>query len=253
MRKLRIALIEDEEIFLNDRKEDLEELEGIEVVFTASSANSFMEQWKALTNPLDALVTDIDLGSQYTGIDIAMKVNKPTFFISGFTKEHLESIEQLEDNVSIVEHLSKPFSTERFKNRMLDFCRKIRLNLKEELTITLKGEYNRSIQVLVRDIVYLQTDKNHGASSGNKRIYFTNRAPLTLNDFSFSRIADWGSEDDCFVQIHKSTYVNHRHCEKIEREKGKFHIVVTFVDDKGEEKTDSLPVSESYYRNIKKY
>jgi hypothetical protein len=106
MSKIKFAVIEDEEDFLEDRCEVLDEIAkdcNLEVTLKARSSKEFFEKYNANPDNVDAMILDIDLGEGRTGLDIVDKIRKPALLASGFIDKYLTKIEDLSDDV-IIEH-----------------------------------------------------------------------------------------------------------------------------------------------------
>lgn len=77
----------------------------------------------------------------------------------------------------------------------------------QSIELKLKGEVCRC---KLSDIVYVSTDKRNGANTGNKCVFFKNRKYGVLVNFTFEtdfqRILNLNNDE--FVQIRKSTFVN---------------------------------------------
>lgn len=245
MAKIRLAVVEDDKIILNDRCENLEELKdecNIEVVIKASNAEEFFYEYRKNPDNVDALILDIDLSSTYSGIQIAAKLMKPCMFVSDYNAENLRSIEDLSDTIKVVMHISKPITDDKFKNKIRDFCNEIRLHHfhNQMLNFTRNGS---SVRIPARDIVFVESISD---GSNNKVIYFKGNRPLQLNDVSFSKIRDW-CQNTAIVQISKSCYVNKEHIES--KEQGV--VKVSYMNREGEPDNRPLPVSPNYVKNIR--
>lgn len=246
MSKIRFAVVEDVQLYLDDRCENLDELRNecdIEVVIKAHDAEEFFAEYRKNPDNVDALILDIDLTGSYTGLQIAEKVKKPSLFVSGFNKKYLDNIEDLSDRIDVVMHISKPMSDEKFKNKVRSFCNEIRLHQFHNQMLTFKRN-GSPVKISARDIVFLESVSD---GSNNKKIYFKKDKPLQLNDFSFSRIAEWSLSSVSIVQVSKSCYVNKEHIESKEQNE----IKVSCMDDGGKMVAKTLQVSPNYIKNIR--
>lgn len=242
MSKIKFAVIEDEEDFLEDRCEVLDEIAkdcNLEVTLKARSSKEFFEKYNANPDNVDAMILDIDLGEGRTGLDIVDKIRKPALLASGFIDKYLTKIEDLADDV-IIEHSSKPISAERLKKKVRSICRRIRIenSVNQAITITVKGEKRR---VPVNDIVFLRSQKG----STKKMMYFNrqNLTPLVCNDLTFEKIMNWSVTDSCFYQISKYECVNINNVEILP--KGE-KVKLWYIDEDGNRKDDFLYVSPNY-------
>lgn len=247
MSKLRIAIADDDERALQMRKEYLADLgEQIEVIFAAESKKVFFTEYEKHKGCLDALILDIEMDTKRSGLDIATELQIPVLFTSDYNAENLRAIEDLKDSIPVVDTLSKPFSEEKFKKRVLKFREDILTKRIAELKIPLKvdGRYEHFSS---RDIVCICTaEKGEGAESNNKIVFFTNHKPIILCDFSFKRIAEWNLPSNPFRQIHKSYFVNSENILGHDRE----NVEVEFFDEKNSKVRKKLPISDNYKRNI---
>ena len=247
MSPIRFAIVEDEQLYLDDRCENLEALKDdcdIEVVIKAHNAEEFFAEYNKNPDNVDALILDIDLTGSYTGLQIAEKIRKPSLFVSGYNAKYLNNIEDLSDRIDVVMHISKPMSDEKFKNKVRSFCNEIRLHQFHNQMLTFKRN-GLPVKIYARDIVFLESVPD---GSNNKMIYFKKDKPLKLNDFTFSRIAEWSLSSVSIVQVSKSCYVNKEHIEKGKEQK---EIKVSCMDDDGKMVTKTLVVSPNYIKNIR--
>lgn len=249
MSKIRIALAEDDELSLASRKRYLADLGNqIEVVFAAESKKDFFKQYENHKGCLDALILDIEMDSRHAGLEIATELKLPVLFTSDYNAENLRAIEDMKDSIPIVDTLSKPFSEDKFKNRVLNFCKAIIAHQNAEPQIPLKVD-GRYVHFNSHDIVYICTaEKGEGAESNNKIVYFTNHKPITLCDFSFKDIAKWNLLSNPFRPIHRSFYVNVENILSHDRTT----VEVEFYNAKNDKERKKLPLSDNYRSNLLK-
>lgn len=247
MSRLRIAIADDDEHALQMRQEYLADLdEQIEVLFAAESKKDFFKEYEKYKGCLDALILDIEMETRHAGLDIATELQIPVLFTSDYNADNLKTIEDLKDSIPVVDTLSKPFSRDKFKSRVLKFREDILAKRIVESKIPLKvdGRYEHFSS---HDIVCICTaEKGEGAESNNKIVYFTNQRPITLCDFSFKKIAEWNLPSNPFRQIHKSYYVNVENILRHDRE----GVEVEFFNEKNSKEHKKLPISDNYRRNI---
>ena len=101
----------------------------------------------------------------------------------------------------------------------------------------------------ISDIVYIGTDKKQGSASNNKVIYFRNRKPEILVDFSFVRMPQLGFDMSAFVQIHKSFIINKEHF--ISYDLHLKSIKVKVLSETASIEEIHLPVSDNYRSHLK--
>lgn len=243
MQKLKIAILEDNKILLNNFKRNLEEHDLATVVVAERASEIFIE--KVSTQNPDALFLDIDLnGDSMNGLDVAYHLKLPVLFVSGHNDKKIKEIEQLERDCSIyVKHISKPFSDEVFIITARAFLEQVREDATSKY-ITLDFAESKRNKILVDSIVYLGTEKANGAESNNKAIYFTNRKPEVLIDFTIAKMHEKGFSNQKFLEIIRGVVVNIKHIKS--RKKGSREIEVEVMNDHGKIETKLLKTSENF-------
>lgn len=246
MTKLKVAVLEDSKLLLKDLINNLEKTLLVEVVAYATTSEDFIEKVKSKSP--EALLMDIDLsGDSMSGLDIANLLKLPVLFVSGKTKEFFDGIEDLDMNSSItVSHISKPITEEKLKKILPKFIDEVRLKSNQKfITLNFGDKKNK---IAIDNIVCICADKAKGAKSGNKEIFFTDRKPEILIDFSFMQMAEKGLSENKFIVIHKSDRVN---VDKILSYNKKTHeIEVAVYKLAGQTELKKLDVSETYLKNL---
>ncbi len=246
MSKIRFAVVEDEQLYLDDRCENLDELKNecdVEVVIKAHNAEEFFAEYRKNPDNVDALILDIDLTGSYTGLQIAEKVLKPSLFVSGYNAKYLNNIEDLSDRIDVVMHITKPMSDEKFKNKVRSFCNEIRLHQFQKQMLSFKKADGMYVKIPASDIVFLESIPD---GSNNKMIYFKSEEPIKLSDFSFSKIAEWSLRTVAIVQINKGCYVNKAHIDGKMQNEIEVHCM-----EKGKKVSRTLTVSPNFVKNIR--
>jgi len=242
--KLKVAILEDNPSLLKDHKQNLEATELVEVVAFATNSTDFLNNEK--TSKADALLLDIDLGggSSMNGLEVAYKLKLPVLFVSGHNAANLKEIEKLENEFDlIVDHITKPFTEKEFLKKATKFLNEV----KEEITskyIILDFAESKKNKTVVDTIVYLCADKANGAESNNKIIYFTNRRPEILIDFTIAKMHDKGFGKQKFLEIIRGVVVNEKHIKP--RKKGSREIEVEVMNQNGKIETKLLKTSENF-------
>ena len=247
MNKLKVAILEDNKEQLKERKLNLEEHSLARVIVWSTNSTDFIE--KVNKEKPDALFLDIDLGNDsITGLEVAYKLKLPVMFVSGHNAKNLKDIESLKREFDFpVEHLTKPFIEKDFIKTAARFLKEVEDQHKAEfINLDIKG--NRKINVPVDSIVYLESETGNSGASNNKRIYFTDRKPETLNDFSFSKMAKLGFDPNKFIQPHKSFRLN---IGKFRGYNNNHTLDLEVMNDSGKMEIKQIPVSENYQKNIK--
>lgn len=249
MNKLKVAILEDSPHLLKDLKESLEETTLVEVVAYATTSNEFLD--KVNKSKPEALLLDIDLGGDsMNGLDIATKLKLPVLFVSGKTIEFNHGIEELNMNSAIpVQHISKPITSEKLKKILPKFINEINAINKTKFVYLDIGDSKRN-KISIDTIVFIETDTGNSGASNNKRIYFTDRKPEILFNFSLSKIEEKGFDKTQFIKIRSSHRVN---ADKIICYNNNHEIEVEAMTEKGKIEKKKLPVSEDFRKDISRF
>ncbi|MBK6731100.1 MAG: response regulator [Bacteroidetes bacterium] len=242
--KLKIAILEDNPSLLKDHKQNLEATDLCEVVAFATNSNDFLNNEK--TNISDALLLDIDLGggSSMNGLDVAFKLKLPVLFVSGHNAAYLKDIEKLETEFDlIVDHITKPFTEKEFLKKASKFLNEV-LEAIESKFIVLDFEEDKHCKIPIDTIVYLESDTGKSGASNNKRIYFTDKKPEVLIDFSFSKMSEKGFKKNKFLTVHRSFVVNEKHIKSYK--KITHEIEVEIFTSTGKKELKYLKASENF-------
>jgi DNA-binding LytR/AlgR family response regulator len=247
MNTLKIALLEDNQVILKDRKNVLEENKLGQVVIWSTNSTDFLE--KALKEKPDALMLDIDLGNDsMSGVEVAHKLKLPVLFVSAFNDKNLKEIESINIEFDFpVDHLSKPFSDEILIKKTTRFLKEVSEYLNSKFIYLDFKEVKRN-KISIDTIVYIESDTGNSGMSNNKRIYFTDRKPETLTDFSFSQMEGFGFDRNLFITTHKSYRVN---ASKINCYNKSHAVEVNIINENGQKETKLVPVSENYQKSIR--
>lgn len=249
MSKLKVAILEDSPHLLKDLKESLEETTLVEVVAYATTSNEFLDKVN-IAKP-EALLLDIDLGGDsMNGLDIATKLKLPVLFVSGKTIEFNHGIEELNMNSAIpVQHISKPITSEKLKKILPKFINEINAVNRAKYVYLDFGDSKRN-KISVDTIVFIETDTGNSGASNNKRIYFTDRKPEILFNFSLSKIEEKGFDKTQFIKIRSSHRVN---ADKIIRYNNNHEIEVEVFKAVGKLEPKKLPVSEDFRKDVSRF
>ena len=250
MDKLKVAILEDSPMMLKSLEVDLEETQLVEVIISATNSTEFLEKINAAK--ADALILDIDLvGDSMSGLDIANKLKLPVLFVSGKTIEFNHGIEELNMNSSIpVHHISKPITLDKLKKILPKFINEITALNKAQFVHLNFGD-TRQNKISIDTIVCICTDKANGAESNNKQIFFTDRKPEILIDFSFSKMEEKGFSKNKFITIHKSFRVNADKILCYNKSTHEIEIKIFTATVKTESKM--LSVSENYRNDVTRF
>lgn len=244
---MKLALLDDNPEQLTKNQSFLIGL-PVQVVASATNAKTFLQEVKS-SKP-DVLILDINLGDSYmTGIEVAFELKLPVLFASSNTAQYITEMERLKRDFSIcVDHITKPFTELEFQKTLNRFLQEVQFFANQNHVYLDLYKQNRS-KIAVDSIVYLVADKASGSESNNKQIYFANRKPENLIDFSFSKMEDKGLLKSIFITIHKSFRVNINHIKIYNKKEECVEVEVLNINGKLE--TRKLPVSENYQAILK--
>lgn len=239
---LRIGVLEDNKYILNNNIELLKTIPEAEIVISEMNSEAFFEKMK--DKQPDALILDIELSrDNITGLDIAYKLKLPTLFVSGYNDRHLKAIEELEMELHCpVKHLTKPYKDEIFVKVAINFIRLVKEYKQSYIYLDFKDSKRNKIDI--NTIVYICSEKSQGAESNNKTIYFTNRAPELLIDFTLAKMEERGFSPKKFLTIMRGTVVNEGHIRKYH--KIDHSIEVEVMNSKGKMEIRRLKASENF-------
>ena len=121
----KLAILEDNQELLEDRKRNLQVIENVEVVASADNSVDFLKQVREIKP--DAILVDIDLkNDSMNGLDRAYKLNLPVLFVSSENAKHIKDIENLKlEHELIVDHITKPFTENAFIKTVKRFIKDI--------------------------------------------------------------------------------------------------------------------------------
>lgn len=244
---LRLAILEDNDLLREELHWMVEDQKLGTILVSSGSSEEFIR--KIRSTDVDVLILDIELlGDSLTGIDVANKLKLPVIFASGKARDYLEKMEEYNLNHDVpVEYITKPITSDKLK--------KIVTKMQIEVSNTSKSNYvyldfkeDKKVKIPLNTIVFIETDID-GRLSNNKKMYFTNRKPEILVDFSFSKMHEFGLTPELFIVPSKAYRVNLEKVQSISKDN---HIEVEVqINGNGKKETKYIPVSESYRSNIK--
>jgi DNA-binding LytR/AlgR family response regulator len=248
MKKLKVALLEDNKIQLKQRKIILEENDLALVSIWSTDSTDFME--KVEQERPQALFLDIDLGNNsLSGIEVAHAIKLPVLFVSANNAHHLKDLEGIQREYDFpIDHITKPFSDSDFVKSAKRFLKEV-IEYLESAYVILDFKESKRNKIPVSSIIYLESDTGDSGKSNNKRIYFSDRKPEILSNFSFSSMSKHGFDENTFIQTHKSYRINIQKfkCYNIDHT-----ISMEVMNEKGKLETREIPVSENFQRTVKK-
>lgn len=244
---MKIALLDDNFEQLEKNQKFLSTL-PVEIVTACTNAKMFLQEVK-VSKP-DVLVLDLNLGDSYmTGMEVAYELKLPVLFASSNTPEYVKEMERLKRNESLcVDHITKPFSDLEFQMTFNRFVQEVQFFANQKFVYLNFGK-QKQVKVEIDTIVYFETDKMLGNASNNKRVYFSNRPPEILIDFSYTKMEAVGFSDSHFIKLHKSFRINKNHIKRYDYKENKIEVDVCV--DLGKYSTKLIKVSENYLSKVK--
>lgn len=240
MNLLKVAVLEDDQLFLKDLIDSLKQTKLVEVVVDAQHSDTFIKEVKG--NEVDAVFLDIKLyNEQRNGIVVAEILKKPTIFFTSARSEYSDKIEALKTlkDFPPVEEFNKSPDVERLKIILEKFIPRIR-----------DFQKHSSVRIKVRGEEKL-IDKGNvtfiASSNKNHQIYFTNCDSIEIYDKSFEYfVENLGFGENSFCRVGKSYLVNKEHA-KIE---GNDVITTYFLN--GKHRPEKIEIPKDKLSEIKK-
>ncbi len=246
MSKLKVAVLEDKEDMLKELIINLKETNLVEVVSYPTNSTEFLKQ---IDSSVEALILDIEIDNDMSGIEVANKLKLPVLFVSGRARDYLSEIEYLNANFTVpVEHVMKFSSLDKLTKILQKFINQIRSTEKMNY-VTLDFKESKNQKICIDSIVYIETDTGNSGKSNNKRIYFKDRLPMTLIDFSFKRMEERGLTEFYFARPSQSHRVNKNHVEKYNKDKNSLEVKA--MNNNGNIVSFQISVSENYRTEMK--
>lgn len=246
---LKLAILEDSDLLRQELHLMIDDQKLGTILVSSGSSEDFICKVK-LTH-VDILILDIELdrGDSLSGIDVANKLKLPVIFASGKARDFLEKMEEFNLNHDVpVEYITKPVTPDKLKKILTKMQIEVS-NLSKSNYVYLDFKEDKKVKIPLNTIVYLETDID-GRLSNNKKIYFTNRKPEILIDFSFSKMHELGLSPEIFITPSKAYRVSLKEIQSISKD---YHLEIEVqIDEKGKKETKYIPVSESFRPSIKK-
>lgn len=241
MAKLKIAVLEDNPIFLKELVGNLRLTEQVEILVYDDVAESFVE--KVIEKKPEALLLDIRLGGSINGIQVAEILKLPVLFLSAERRDYLEEIDRLKlIGTFPVEEIGKTPDTEKLKTILRTFIPRVREYQKtQKVFIKPKGE--DEILINPADVAFIETVKN----AGNHKLNFTNRKPLIVADKTFDYFRKNGFHEEKFYHIDRPYLVNIAHAVY-----NADSVDIQFIDDKGKAASISLTIPDDKRKEARK-
>ena len=241
MAKLKIAVLEDNPIFLKELVGNLRLTEQVEILAYDAGAESFID--KVREKKPEALLLDIHLGGSINGIHVAEILKLPVLFLSAERKHYLEDIDRLKLLGTFpVEEIGKTPDTEKLKTILRTFIPRVREYQKTQ-KIFIKPRGEDEVLINPADVAFIETIKN----AGNHKLNFTNRKPLIVADKTFEYFRKNGFNEAKFYLLDRAYLVNISF--------GVYNndmVDVQFINDKGIADSISLNIPDDKRKEVRK-
>lgn len=220
MRTIKCLVVDDEELARTLLKTYIDKIDFLELVADFESPIDAMQVLK--DNVIDIIFLDIQM-PDLKGTDFAKMIDSKTrvIFTTAYSEYALEGFD-----LNVLDYLLKPITFERF----LQAVNKINQESSNlEKTITIKSGYDLH-KLRYDEILYIKSDSEYV-------IFFTNDKKIM--SYQTLKSLEKLLPSSNFIRAHRSYIVNK---EKVTALKGR-DLLISDI---------KIPVSDSYYENIKK-
>lgn len=210
MNLLKVAVLEDDQLFLKDLIDSLKRTKLVEVVVEAKDSDTFIKEVKG--NEVDAVFLDIKLyNEQRNGIVVAEILKKPTIFFTSARSEYSDKIETLKTSKEFppVEEFNKSPDVERLKTILEKFIPRVRDYQKENVNTNLgnslyiKTHSAKLEKILFSKIVLILTCESE---SRDKLIYTNDLTEIKAKNITLDELLFKLSSS--FIKINSSAIIN---------------------------------------------
>jgi len=244
MKVFRIAILEDDVLFMREYLAGLQQIPFLKVVHCCTEVNELLS--KVAEDPVDFLLLDIELpGQPMNGIQVAKVLKLPTVFISSNRHYHLENFDALKVSLKIpIDNMGKQFNVEYLHPLLREFCERVDA-WKRKRTIRVKpnGEPMRDLDVDA--VCWIETKKG----TENKMIFLVSEEPIELAKTTIRQLREMGFSEETFVQCGKSALFSKRNSQF--DAKGKGISVSFYFEGKQSSHWESVPADK--LRAIEKF
>jgi two-component system, LytTR family, response regulator len=242
MPKMKVAIVDDEDLARKLLHEYLEDFEDVEIV--AECANGF-EAVKAVTNlKPDLLLLDIQM-PRLDGFEVLELVGREVgvIFVTAFDKYALRAFE-----VHAVDYLLKPFSAERLREALNRG--RVRLNAKQplpagQLMSAARAPGAHLDRIAIRDganVYVIPVSKIDYVEAQDDYVLFRSEGKGLLKQQTLAEVEN-GLDPKQFVRIHRSYILNIDRLAKLELYAKDSHAAILRDGTR-------LPVSRSGYARL---
>lgn len=211
MSLLKVAVLDDDQLFLKDLIDSLKRTKLVEVVVDAQDSDSFIKEVQS--NEVDAVFLDIKLyNEQRNGIDVANILKKPTIFFTSARSEYTDRIEALKTSKDFppVEEFNKSPNVERLKIILEKFIPRVKDYQKEVKIYQLKNSlYVKTNSVKIDKILFeniVLISSTEVSDSRDKMIYLLNRNTTIAKNITIEALIN--DLPETFIQINNSSIIN---------------------------------------------
>jgi chemotaxis response regulator CheB len=217
MSLLKIAVLDDDQLFLNDIIQCLRRTKLVDIVHHGQDSDSFIEAVKV--KEVDALLLDVKLhGEKRNGIDVANILKKPTIFFTSARIEFTDKIETLKTSKEFppVEEFNKSPDVERLKTILEKFIPRVRDYQKENKIFQSKNSLFVKTDIAKRDQIFISTiilistpdkpEKPEKYEPRDKSIYLIDGSIIKAKNITIEDLLD--ELPETFIQINHSSVIN---------------------------------------------
>lgn len=238
---IRVAVLEDDKVFLKEMVDNLRRTGLVEVVVFEQDSANFIEH--ALKYQPELLILDIHLkGESINGVHVAQVLKLPVIFFSGARGEYIGPIDDLKKlkDFPPVEELGKVLDADTIKTILEKFIPRVREYQKcQKIKVKPIGCDERLISL--KDVSFIVSNK------GNHNIYFDNERPIIVADKTFEYFKQNGFSEDTFYLYGRSYLLN------ISRASYENEMLqIPYKADNGEKRIEKINVAADKRREVKK-
>ena len=241
MTKLKIAVLEDNQIFLKELVSNLRLTDLVDVAVYERNAEAFVDKVRA--KKPEALLLDIQLGDSVNGIQIAEILQLPVLFLSAERKNYLEDIDRLKLMGKFpVEEIGKTPDTEKLRIILRSFIPRVREYQKLK-KVFIKPKGDDEVLIDPSEVAFIETVKG----AGNHKFNFVKRKPLIVADKNFEHFRENGFPDDKFFLLGRAYLVN---IELAIYDVDK--VAIEFMTDRGSTNTIWIDIPDDKKKEVRK-